>query len=123
MWDQYWMRFTKQTADGKRTGDGVGFENLVEKLLSAKYGIKWMRTKKSHDFNRDFWLLLKDERIWAECKNYQSSIAMDVLAPTLVMAQVYDVNSILFFSRSSINQSAKNKILAFGEKAKKQINL
>lgn len=122
MWDQYWMRFTKQTDDGKRMGDGVGFENLVEKLLSAKYGTKWTRTKKSHDFNRDFWLLLKDERIWAECKNYQSSISMDVLAPTLVMAQVYDVNSILFFSRSSINQSAKNKILAFGEKAKKQIN-
>lgn len=122
MWGQYWMRFTKQNADGKRKGDGISFENLVEKLLSAKYGTKWRRTKKSHDSNRDFWLLLKDERIWAECKNYQSSIAMDVLAPTLVMAQVYDVNTILFFSRSSINRSAKNKILAFGEKAGKQIN-
>ena len=122
MWMQYWARFTKHIAEGKSRGDGISFENLVEKLLSAKYGTKWARTKKSHDHNRDFWLLLKDERIWAECKNYQNSIAMDVLAPTLVMAQVYDVNTILFFSRSSINRSAKNKILAFGEKASKQIN-
>lgn len=122
MWKQYWSRFTKQTADGKSVGDGISFEELVEKLLRIQYGAKWTRTPKSHDDNRDFWLLLEDEHIWAECKNYRQSIAMDVLAPTLVMAQIYDVNTILFFSRSSINRFAKNKILAFGEKAGKQIH-
>lgn len=46
---------------------------------------------------------------------------MNILAPTLVMAQIYEVNEILFFSRSTINRFAKNKILAFGEKTNKMI--
>lgn len=123
MWEEYWSKFTKQISHEKSRGDGYLFETLVKYLLQAKFGVKWTRTNKSHDDNRDFWLYLEAEqqRIWAECKNYSKTIAMDVLAPTLVMAQVYDTNTILFFSRSSINRFAKNKILAFGAKVEKQI--
>lgn len=117
----YWEKFIKIDKKGNRIGDGQAFEGLVSALLQIKYGTEWIPTKKSHDDNRDFWILLENERIWAECKNYQNTIAMDILAPTLVMAQVYEVDTILFFSRSVINQNAKNKILAFGEKSKKEI--
>jgi len=122
MWEKYWLQFIKVTSNGKRVGDGLLFENLVESLLQAKYGVKWNATPKSHDDNRDFWLLTENQRIWAECKNYHDKITMDILAPTLVMAQVYDVNTILFFSRSPINRRAKSKILSFGEKSEKQIH-
>lgn len=122
MWEKYWLQFVKKASNAKQIGDGLLFENLVESLLQAKYGVRWTRTPKSHDDNRDFWLLTEDQRIWAECKNHHDKIAMDILAPTLVMAQVYDVNTILFFSRSPINQRAKDKILSFGEKSEKQIH-
>lgn len=117
----YWEQFIKIDKEGKKSGDGQAFESLVAVLLKIKYGTEWTPTKKSHDDNRDFWILLEKEHIWAECKNYQNTIAMDILAPTLVMAQVYEVDTILFFSRSAINEKAKNKILAFGEKSKKEI--
>lgn len=118
---EYWDYFTKKGEDGKIKGDGIKFEELVKCLLTAQYGREWTGTQKSHDDNRDFWIYFKDKHLWAECKNYKDSIAMDILAPTLVMAHVYEVNEILFFSRSSINSSAKNKILAFGEKSNKRI--
>lgn len=118
---EYWDYFTKKDKDGKIKGDGIKFEGLVKCLLTAQYGKEWVGTQKSHDDNRDFWIYFKEKHLWAECKNYKDSIAMDILAPTLVMAHVYEVNEILFFSRSSINSSAKNKILAFGEKSNKTI--
>ena len=118
---EYWDKFKKMNKQGELVGDGLAFENLIEALLKAKYGISWNSTLKSHDNNRDFWLLLENEHLWAECKNYQDTIAMNVLAPTLVMAQIYQVNTILFFSRSQINRSAKEKILAYGEKSGKKI--
>ena len=117
----YWDKFKKMNKQGELVGDGLAFEDLIEALLKAKYGISWNSTLKSHDNNRDFWLLLENEHLWAECKNYQDTIAMNVLAPTLVMAQIYQVNTILFFSRSQINRSAKEKILAYGEKSGKKI--
>ena len=118
---EYWNIFLDIDENGDEKGNGEEFECLVEYLLSAIYGKKWTRTKKSHDDNRDFWIHLDEQHIWAECKNYKDTIAMNVLAPTLVMAQIYEVNEILFFSRSKINRSAKDKILAFGEKTKKTI--
>ena len=118
--DEYWDRFKEEKGKFFRF-NGIEFENLIEELLVVLYGKKWNRTKKSHDNNRDFWIMLEKERVWAECKNYESKIALDTLAPTLVMAQIYDVNTILFFSRSSINPNAKDKILTFGEKVKKKV--
>lgn len=117
----YWDKFIDKDENDKEKGNGNEFENLVEYLLIAKYGIKWKRTKKSHDNNRDFWIHLDEQHIWAECKNYKKSIAMNILAPSLVMAQIYEVNEIIFFSRSSINPFAKNKIMTFGEKSDKTI--
>lgn len=118
---EYWDTFIDKDENGNEKCNGEEFENLVECLLIAKYGKKWKRTKKSHDDNRDFWIHLDERHIWAECKNYKNSIAMNILAPSLVMAQIYEVNEIIFFSRSSINPFAKNKIMAFGEKSKKTI--
>ena len=121
MWKEYWKAFQAKNPCSTSHGDGVKFEDLIEALLRAMYGKSWIRTKKSHDNNRDFYIFDKNTHIWAECKNYRNSIAMDILAPTLVMAQVFEINKILFFSRSDINRFAKDKILAFGEKSNKEI--
>lgn len=118
---EYWDTFINKDENGNEKCNGEEFENLVECLLIAKYGREWTRTKKSHDDNRDFWIHLEERHIWAECKNYKNSIAMNILAPSLVMAQIYEVNEIIFFSRSVINSFAKNKIMAFGEKSDKTI--
>lgn len=117
----YWDQFIDVDNEGKSKGNGIKFEKLVSYLLSIMYGKQWKKTSGSHDNNRDFWIHLSEQSIWAECKNYQKTIAMDILAPTLVMAQIYEVNEILFFSRSKINNFAKNKITTFGEKTQKSI--
>lgn len=117
----YWNKFIDVDINGNKKGNGTKFEDLVEYILLAMYGKRWKRTGGSHDDNRDFWIHLAEESIWAECKNYTDTIAMNILAPTLVMAQVYEINEILFFSRSNINRYAKDKILAFGEKSNKKI--
>ncbi len=118
---EYWNTFIEKNENGKKKGNGEEFEKLVHHLLVAMYGKEWTWTKKSHDDNRDFWIYLDEQHIWAECKNYRKSISMSILAPTLVMAQIYEINEILFFSRSEINPFAKNKIMAFGEKSNKII--
>lgn len=117
----YWKKFVDTDENDNERGNGTEFEKLINSLLLAMYGEQWIPTKGSHDNNRDFWIHLSDQSIWAECKNYSKTIAMNILAPTLVMAQIYEVNEILFFSRSKINRFAKNKILAFGEKVNKSI--
>lgn len=117
----YWKKFIQIDKNGNKKGNGIEFENLVKCLLVSMYGKEWTVTGGSHDNNRDFWLYLENQHLWAECKNYSDTIAMNILAPTLVMAQIYEVNEILFFSRSTINRFAKNKILAFGEKTNKMI--
>lgn len=117
---KYWDKFTK-TSNDKIIRDGIAFEKLVAQLLLLEYGVSWKHTKKSHDQNRDFYLYLKDERLWAECKNYQSKISMDILAPTLVMAQIYDVDTIIIFSYSPLNKYAREKIYAFGSSTGKKV--
>lgn len=119
--DSYWNKFTKEDVNGTIKRDGIVFEDLVECLLQIEYGNKWIRTPKSHDNSRDFHLTTPEFTHWAECKNYKDSIALDVIAPTLVMAQIFDVNKLIFFSYSDINFSAKNKIFSFGSKTKKEI--
>ena len=118
---EYWKKFIEKDKNGKEKGNGREFEKLVRYLLYLMYGKKWRETGGSHDHNRDFWLHLSDQNLWAECKNYSNTISMNILAPTLVMAQIYEVNEILFFSRSNINRFAKDKILAYGEKTHKTI--
>lgn len=119
--EEYWKNFLIQNSKGNKVYDGEKFEKLTEELLTVMYGQKWESTNTTHDGNKDFYLLKDDELWWAECKNYKDSIAMNVLAPTLVMAQVCDAKLILFFSRSPINKYAKEKIVAFGFRTSKRI--
>lgn len=118
IFESYWSRFL---AKDKKTFDGIAFEDLVEDLLTLMYGKKWNRTPKSHDGSRDFYVCLNDEILWAECKNYRDVLSLKILAPTLVMAQVCDANTILFFSRSEINSKAKEKITLYGASTSKAI--
>lgn len=120
--EHYWNKFVKLNVDENKR-DGVLFEDLIEYILTLEYGHEWIRTSKSHDNNRDFYLTTSDFSYWAECKNHKKSIALDTVAPTLVMAQIFEVNKIIFFSYSDINSSAKNKIISFGDKTKKQIDI
>ena len=120
--EHYWNKFVKLDVDETKR-DGVLFEDLVEYILTLEYGREWIRTSKSHDNNRDFYLTTSDFSYWAECKNHKKSIALDTVAPTLVMAQIFEVNKIIFFSYSDINSSAKTKIISFGDKTKKQIDI
>lgn len=81
----YWKKFIKKDCDGNEKGNGIEFENLINCLLVAMYKKKWKGTGGSHDNNRDFWLYSESQHLWAECKNYSNTIAMNILAPTLVM--------------------------------------
>lgn len=119
----YWNRFLTVNNKGKIIRDGIKFENLIEELLMKQYPVQWKRTNQSHDFNRDFHLTVENNKIWAECKNYEQNIALDTIAPTLVMAQIFDANIIIFFSYSKINSSARRKLAAFASKTKKDIYL
>ena len=111
--ESYWNKFIQLDIKQKFKRNGILFEDLVECLLKIKYGCEWIRTSKSHDNNRDFYLTTSEFSYWAECKNYKDVIALDTIAPTLVMAQIFEVNKIIFFSYSDINFSAKNKIFSF----------
>ena len=86
---EYWKKFIEKDKNGKEKGNGREFEKLVRYLLYLMYGKKWRETGGSHDHNRDFWLHLSDQNLWAECKNYSNTIAMNILAPTLVISQIY----------------------------------
>ena len=77
-------------------------------MLVIEYG-KNGSDSKSHDNNRDFHLTTPELTHWAECKNYANTIALDTIAPTLVMAQIFNVNKLIFFSYSDFNFSAKKK--------------
>lgn len=119
--EQYWNRFIKCINDEKKVRDGVAFEDLIEQLLQLEFPAQWQRTLKSHDNNRDFYLVTDKNKIWAECKNYKKEIALDVIAPTLVMAQIFSIHKIIFFSYSKINSQAKKKLYAFAERVQKDI--
>ena len=121
--ESYWNKFKKRDKKGRDTRDGILFEDLVMELLKLKYPGEWTRTRKSHDDNRDFYLITNDSRIWAECKNYEQSIALDTIAPTLVMAQIYSANKIIFFSYSKINRMAHRKLYSFATSTQKQIEI
>lgn len=119
--NSYWNKFKNIDIDGKETRNGLLFENLIIELLKIIYPGNWKRTKKTHDDNRDFYLITDKSRIWAECKNYKKSIALDTIAPTLVMAQIYSVNKIIFFSYSKINKNAHRKLYSFATSTQKDI--
>ena len=127
--DEYWESFLKEKKDkdGKivKVRNGEKFERLVEKLLNLMYdgeNIEWEKTHTTHDGNKDF-IGKKDDgsAIWAECKNYNEKISVKTIAPTLVMAEIDDIQEILVFSYSEINSSAKKKLIQYANKREKNI--
>ena len=89
-----------------KSHDGNIFEEMVFKLLESIYPKStWFPTNTTHDGNKDFWTHNDGRTIWAECKNYKEPIALKVIAPTLVMAQLCNANEIYFFSVSPINDN------------------
>ena len=98
------------------------FEDLVEELLKQAYpSLTWIRTKKSHDGNRDFFSSNDGKSIWAECKNYEDCISLKVIAPTLVMAQIHNADTIMFFSFSPINSGTRIKLSLYAESTGKSV--
>lgn len=121
--ESYWQRYTKPDPKNPQNmiRDGEAFEELVKELLCAMYGKPWQGTKKSWDGNRDFYLEDDNTRYWAECKNHKGTVKMNVLAPTLVMAEAYDADTILFFSYSRINGNARKHIGKYAEQVDKLV--
>lgn len=106
---------------------GIVFEDLIEKLLVAMFPREtWRRTIKSHDGKRDF-VYPENEHLpdqkWAECKNYNSNVSLNVIAPTLIMGAIEKIGTILFFSYSPLNENAIEGILRYSELTGKDVKI
>lgn len=109
--EKKWDKFNI-SVNGKTIKSGAVFEDLTKALLDAIYGKnKWEATQASWDGSKDFFYKENKSFKWAECKNYKKDIQFKVLSPTIVMAQLSDINELLIFSYSRINKNAKCKIL------------
>ena len=86
----------------------------------------WRRTKESHDGKKDF-VYPDDEHLpdqkWAECKNYSSNLSLNVIAPTLIMGTIENIDSIFFFSYSPLNDNAIEGLLRYSEVTKKDVKV
>ncbi|GAA6377418.1 hypothetical protein I230019B6_27790 [Firmicutes bacterium i23-0019-B6] len=111
--DEYWSNINTNSKGNK----GICFEDLIKDLLIAEYGKKaFQSTKYSWDGSKDFYYYSKQQSFWAECKNYSSNIDLKVLASTLIMAQLSEIDTILYYSYSPITINAKAKLLINAEK-------
>lgn len=111
--NEFWKPFNCKKTSIK----GKHFEKLIKCLLDAEYGKhQWVGTKDSWDGSKDFYYYNTDQNMWAECKNYSSAIGLKVVSPSLVMAQIYNVDLLLFFSYSPINENTKSKIVKYADK-------
>lgn len=115
---EFWRAFNSKIPSKR----GKKFEKLIESVLYAMYGqSKWIGTKDSWDGSKDFYYYNIDSNMWAECKNYSSSIGLKVVSPSLVMARIYDIDTLLFFSYSPINDNTKSKIAKYADKTFLQV--
>ena len=106
---KYWNKFKKikYTKDGKKyiVKDGKKFEDLIKVILDLEYGEnRWKETGKSWDGSRDFEWKSNDWYRWAECKNYESNISLNVISNTLIMAMIEYADEVLIFSYSKIKK-------------------
>lgn len=116
--EEYWKKINADESANK----GISFEKLVQDLLIAEYGkTAFQNTKHSWDGSKDFFCYSKQKNFWAECKNYASSIDLQVLASTIIMAQISEIDTVLFYSYSPININTKAKLLINAEKKGKVI--
>ncbi len=115
---EHWNSINSEHTNNK----GICFENLVKKLLVAEYGkAVFLGTRNSWDGSKDFYYYSQQKKYWAECKNYTSNIDLKVLASTLIMAQLSEIDTILYYSYSSINVSTKAKLLLNANRKGKNI--
>lgn len=121
--EKYWGHFIKtDSKTGETIHDGHKFEDLIECLLNLMYNnLAWEATKMTHDGSKDFKAKNDEEIYWAECKNYKAKIDLKTLASTLVMAEIENVNSILFFCYSEINNNTKTKLNSYSRSNQKSI--
>lgn len=98
---------------------GILFEDVIERLLGAMFPEEtWKRTGESHDGKRDFVYPAEEylkEQKWAECKNYNSNLSINVIAPTLIMGAIKGIECIFFFSYSPLNDTAIEDLLRYSE--------
>lgn len=107
----------------KNENKGRKFEGLVQKLLQKIYGeqLKFKSTKISHDGSKDFWAIDNNNELWwAECKNNKEKLGLEKISPTLFMAEIYEINYIIFFSYSKLNNNLLRKIGLYGNKHHKK---
>ncbi|MDR2728856.1 MAG: ATP-binding protein [Chitinispirillales bacterium] len=116
--------FRKGSGASEKANKGQLFEYIVEYLLENLFGkkIKFKATKASYDGSKDFWAVDEQFKLWwAECKNYSDNISLTQLAPTLFMAELNEVNNLLFFSYSELNQNMKRRIGQYAARHQKDI--
>lgn len=126
---KYWQKEFKKTItdkNGKKRiiRDGKKFEKLVQKILDLEYGPnRWKPTGESWDGSRDFEWRTAHSYKWAECKNYEDKISLNVISNTLVMAMVDFADEILIFSYSKIKKSVLNKLMQYADVSQKKIKI
>lgn len=116
---EYWKAFEIER-DGKTRKSGAEFEKLVEDILTEMYQgqhILFEATQTTHDGSKDF-KGSKDgkEIVWAECKNYKKTLSLTQIAPTLVMAEIYGIKTVLFFSYSPLSREAAEHLCRYRHK-------
>lgn len=108
--------------DSRTVNKGILFEDVIEQLLIEMFPNEvWRRTGESHDGKRDFVYPAEHylrEQKWAECKNYESNLSINVIAPTLVMGAIENIECIFFFSYSPLNDNAIETLLRYSGSGK-----
>lgn len=125
-----WEKITQNTSEqsnNKTVNKGILFEDLIEKLLTAMFPKEiWRRTIESHDGKRDFVYPYEEnlpDQKWAECKNYSSNLSLNIIAPTLIMGTIENIQSIFFFSYSPLNDNAIEGLLRYSKTSKRYVKV
>jgi len=112
--------------------NGLEFENLINDLLKLMFpDNEFKHTKETRDGGKDFILITSNEstkknlenKVWAECKNYEDKLATSDIAKTFVMAIAFKIKEVLIFSRSEITQDSLKEIALFKKQIKYRIKI
>lgn len=121
------VQVDKNSNSSQTPNKGILFEDVIEKLLLSMFPEEtWKRTSESHDGKRDFVYPAEEylnEQKWAECKNYNSNLSLNAIAPTLIMGAINGIKSIFFFSYSPLNDTAIENLLRFSEVEKSNVRI
>ena len=95
------------TSNCFKDSSGFAFEDLICHFLQEEYGNIFKHTGYTNDGGKDFETtddrVLTNGKTWAECKKYTKSLSYDNVSKTLLMAYVREINKILIFSYSPVN--------------------